>query len=385
MINPSTWTTGALPLLTLGSLWLVAMVSADVCEHFGAQCPSTSACCKQGYCSADPNFCTTGCIPNASYSPQSCFPQPKCVDLSIPEGGWKGESIIPLQNFTGDPGTGNWTSDFQPNHASVNGAGDLILTLSMDGGSAKNEFGKPQGFGATISSIRSLDYGAVTAKIKSASTSPGVVSSLIVRNSYGDEIDFEWVGKEKKEVQSNFYWNNELDYTKSVHHPMPEDPTVNFYTYGIRWTPDEIQWLIEGSVVRTVYRNTTTFIAANSTYKYPSRPALVQLGIWDGGQGLQGTADWAGTPTDWADPNKKYDMTVKNLDVSCFYKGNTTTETWPPAGYGPPGYDKSKGGSVNGTDKAGGGGGGSTGSTISSVQVASTVMLGFVVLLMTFA
>jgi beta-glucanase (GH16 family) len=50
-------------------------------------------------------------------------------------------------------------------------------------------------------------YGTVTARIKSGSPSGGVVSSFIYRNAVtGDEIDYEWVGKQPNEVQSNFYW-----------------------------------------------------------------------------------------------------------------------------------------------------------------------------------
>jgi beta-glucanase (GH16 family) len=50
-------------------------------------------------------------------------------------------------------------------------------------------------------------YGTVSARIKSGSLGGGIISSFIFRSSLtGDEIDYEWVGKDSTEVQSNYYW-----------------------------------------------------------------------------------------------------------------------------------------------------------------------------------
>lgn len=67
--------------------------------------------------------------------------------------------------------------------------------------------------------------------------------------------------------------------------------------------------------------------------KYPSEPSRISFSLWDGGQGAEGTADWAGTPTDWSDPNKMYTMTVDWVNITCFQQD--TSFTWPPKGYGP--------------------------------------------------
>lgn len=46
-----------------------------------------------------------------------------------------------------------------------------------------NEFGNYQGFGVTISTTRWMQYGLVTARIKTAGLSKGVVSSMVISNN----------------------------------------------------------------------------------------------------------------------------------------------------------------------------------------------------------
>src|SRR5690242_10260680 len=111
-----------------------------------------------------------------------------------------------------------------------------------------------------------LDYGKVTAKIKTGNTSPGVVNSMITMSPEGDEIDFEWVGKDKSEVQSNFYWNRQLDYTKGKHHSVGADATADFHEYAIEWSPDTINWWVNGKIIRTLQRSETL---DQGIYKFP--------------------------------------------------------------------------------------------------------------------
>lgn len=178
-----------------------------------------------------------------------------------------------------------------------------------------------------------MEYGTVTARIKTGSTASGIVSSFITKNTVGDEIDYEWVGLNPSEAQSNYYWNGTLDYTHGAHHPIGADSTADYHIYTIEWLPDHISWIVDGNVVRTVNKQ-DTLDAATGLFKYPSRPSRVQLSIWDGGMGADGTASWAGK-TDWSDQSKTYTMTVDWVNITCLYNGNAST-TWPPAGYGPP-------------------------------------------------
>ncbi|ORY01596.1 hypothetical protein K493DRAFT_388651 [Basidiobolus meristosporus CBS 931.73] len=87
-------------------------------------------------------------------------------------------------------------------------------------GTHRNSYGRLQEFGATVTSVRWIQYGNVTTRVKTASTSPDVVTSFIIRNPEGDEIDFEWVGGSPDQVQTNYYYNVILDYKNGRKTPV---------------------------------------------------------------------------------------------------------------------------------------------------------------------
>ncbi|CAG8433520.1 6286_t:CDS:2 [Diversispora eburnea] len=272
-----------------------------ICEHYGSNCPQDSPCCNKGWCSNDINL-----------------------------------KIKKLADFTGDPNEADWTSDFTPDNSATDG-NNLLLNMKLDT-SKKNEFGNYQGFGATVSSTRWMLYGTVTARIKSGSSSLGVVSSFVVSNNtvstIGDEIDLEWVGLNTNEVQTNYYWHGVIDYTKGEKIPVGADASKDFHTYTIDWQPELLSWYVDGKLVRQVTKE-STYDQGAKVYKYPSEPSRISFSLWDGGEGAKGTADWAGTPTDWSDPNKMYTMAVDWVNITCFQQD--TSFTWPPQGYGPQG------------------------------------------------
>ncbi|KAK9763787.1 putative glycosidase CRH2 [Basidiobolus ranarum] len=307
-------------------LFLLTGVSA-ICKNFGANCPENAPCCLQGWCSNDSRYCAVGCEPENSFKPASCYPQPKCVSF---KEEFNQPKIATLSNFTGDPTVADWTSDFLPDHSTIEN-GNLILNMPL--GQQNNEFGRVQGFGATVSSVRWLDYGVVNARIKTASTSPGIVSSFITRNLFGDEIDFEWVGKNSREIQQNFYYNNVLNYTNARFSVIEADTSADYHIYTIDWQPDYIRWSVDGQELRTVNRQ-DTWDPELKAFKFPYRPQRVQFSIWDAGQASDGTSEWAGGRTDWSDANRVYKMYIDWVDVQCKYSGNETAP-WPG-----PGYDK---------------------------------------------
>jgi beta-glucanase (GH16 family) len=317
-----------------------------ICEHFGKKCDKTSPCCKNGYCDSKPSFCADGCEPENSYSEKSCYPRPGCVNFETTFDDAK--KLIQAVDYDANPNNYDFVSEFQPDHASIDNG---HLRLDMKYSNKKNEAGNYGGFGATVTWTRFIEYGKVTAVIKSASLSKGVVSSFITRSPEGDEIDFEWVGKNPTQVESNFYFNNELDWTKGGKHEVGGDTSKEFHEYTIEWMPDYITWYVDGKAIRTV-RKTDTDRLSNGTYKFPNKLSRVQFSIWDGGSSAEGTAQWAGTPTDWSDKSRVYSMYVKSLKIECLYP-NKTGE-WPPEGYGPI-KDKKKGGKSDSDDDDGAG------------------------------
>ncbi|PVU92397.1 hypothetical protein BB561_003851 [Smittium simulii] len=249
------------------------------CEKYGdgkSNCPKSSPCCYQGYCDSSAVFCILGnCRPGDSFSPESCWPKPHCSNI---DSKFTDPSVlVNKRKFTGDVAKQIWW----------------------------------------------VDHGTFTADIKSGCTQPGVVSSFIVRNEFGDEIDFEWVGLDKTNVQTNYYYNDELDYTKMLASKPLGDSTDKFISYTIDWQPDSVSWYADNKLIRTVQR-ADTWSVAEGIYKFPDREAQLSFSIWDGGNtGAKGTMDWAGSPTPY-DSDTVYSMYVKNIKIKCLYNGNDT-------------------------------------------------------------
>ncbi|KAF9198558.1 hypothetical protein BGZ49_000590 [Haplosporangium sp. Z 27] len=265
------------------------------------------------------------------------FNQPKLADINT---------------YNGNPNDFDFNTDYNAESVTVQ---DSKLKIAMRLDSELNSYGRPQGLGSVVSTTRFMQYGNVTARIKTGSTSPGVVSAFIMRNEIpGDEIDFEFVGRNPSEAQTNFYYKTppdmpteEIDYNNTGKIPLGMNTASDFHVYGIEWMPDYIKWSIDGNVIRSVFRNQTVDeldpvsgvplvdkTTGQHIKRFPTTPSRIQFGIWDGGQGSNGTAAWAGSPTDWSKPNQTYEVQIDYVDIQCFYSGNGT-EKWPPPGYGP--------------------------------------------------
>ncbi|KAK8326078.1 hypothetical protein V6Z12_A11G094200 [Gossypium hirsutum] len=63
-----------------------------------------------------------------------------------------------------------------------------------------------------------------------------------------DEIDFEFLGKDKTIVQTNYYTTGTGN--REQIHDLGFDCSDGFHEYTIKWNPDSIEWVIDGKVVR---------------------------------------------------------------------------------------------------------------------------------------
>lgn len=102
------------------------------------------------------------------------------------------------------------------------------------------------------------------------------------------------------------------------------DDTYNdWHDYELNWTPDELQWLVDGKVGRTV-KKSDTWNQTSNQWAYPQTPSRVQLSIWPGGASTnaEGTIAWAGGAIDWdSDDIKKdgyYYAAVSQVDIACW-------------------------------------------------------------------
>ncbi|KAI5296571.1 hypothetical protein KEM52_000019 [Ascosphaera acerosa] len=196
-----------------------------------------------------------------------------------------------------------------------------------------------KGDAPTIGSDFYIMFGHVDITMKAA-PGTGIVSSAILQSDDLDEIDWEWLGGDGGNVQSNYFGKGITgDYDRAAFHPVA-DSEGQWHTYGIDWTKDRIQWIIDGNVVRTL-----TPQDADGGSQYPQSPMNVRIGSWAGGASDdEGTVEWAGGETDFS--QAPFKMLVKSLEITDYSTGDSysysgNSGSWQSI--------KSDGGKIDGT------------------------------------
>ncbi|KAI0594869.1 glycoside hydrolase family 16 protein [Biscogniauxia sp. FL1348] len=294
-----------LPTLAVAYLGASTVLADDVATcSLTQKCPEETPCCSQyGQCGVGA-YCLGGCDPRMSFSLDSCVPAPVCASRTMSMDST--DTIVDVSKYLGDPTKADWVAQGTP--LAYNGA--TLLTMP------KNSVG------TVLASTVYMWFGNVKAKIKTGKDA-GVVTAFILLSDVKDEIDFEWVGTELDIAQTNYYFQGIPDYTHSGNITGLSDTNSDEHEYEIRWTPDEIQWLVDGNVGRT-QKKSDTWNSTSNQYDYPQTPARVQLSIWPGGAASngEGTISWAGGPIDWdSDDIKKdgyYYATVRDVEIDCY-------------------------------------------------------------------
>ncbi|KAL4962409.1 glycoside hydrolase family 16 protein [Aspergillus stella-maris] len=168
----------------------------------------------------------------------------------------------------------------------------------------------------TIQSTFYIFFGRVEMHVKMAA-GPGIVSSVVLQSDDLDEIDWEWVGYNTSEIQTNYYSKGVTNYKNGGFFKV-DNADTEFHNYTVYWTQDKIDWWVDSQLLRTLtYDN-----AKNGTEStFPQTPSNVRIGIWPAGDpdNAQGTIEWAGGPVDYdAGP---YTMVVKDVHVQDFSSG----------------------------------------------------------------
>lgn len=127
----------------------------------------------------------------------------------------------------------------------------------------------------TLTSKFYIMFGHVEFVIKAA-PGTGIVSSAVMQSDDLDEIDWEWLGGDSAQVQSNYFGKGQTtSYDRAAFHPNA-DNSASFHTYTVDWTSDKITWSIDGSEVRTL-------VPADANNQYPQTPMQIKVGSWAGG------------------------------------------------------------------------------------------------------
>ncbi|KAF2436081.1 putative transglycosidase, GH16 family [Tothia fuscella] len=191
--------------------------------------------------------------------------------------------------------------------------------------------------GATFAVAKSGDSPQITSKwyimfgrvevVLKAAPGAGIVSSFVMQSDTLDEIDWEWLGADSEQVQSNYFGKGlTTTYNRGAFH-ADSGSQAGFKTYTIDWTANQIVWSINGQTVRVLTQ------AAAEANQYPQTPMQVKIGAWSGGDASnsQGTIQWAKGPTDYS--RGPYKMQVKSVSVTDYstgtqYKYGGTSGKW---------------------------------------------------------
>ncbi|KAL3430904.1 concanavalin A-like lectin/glucanase domain-containing protein [Aspergillus tetrazonus] len=242
-------------------------------------------------------------------------------------------SVLPLavaQTFTDcnpleetcdpDPGLNSKTfsSDFTQGESALDGwvkaSGDV--TFGPDG--AEFTVAK-KGDAPTIDTDFYFFFGKAEVVMKAA-PGVGIVSSIVIESDVLDEVDWEVLGGDTTQVQTNYFGKGDTSSYDRGTFEAVATPQEIFHTYTVTWSPDAISWIIDGNTVRTL-----NYADAKGGSRFPQTPARLRLGIWAGGDpdNAPGTIEWAGGQTDYsAGP---FTMYIKSVHIENTYPGSEYT------------------------------------------------------------
>jgi hypothetical protein len=200
---------------------------------------------------------------------------------------------------------------------------------------------------AEIQSRAFYDYGTFEVRMRAARAS-GTNSAFFtyVGSTHGrphDEIDFEVIGRNTREVQVNTFVSGKDGHGQTV--PNGTDAADEFVDYAFEWTPDRIRWFVNGKLTREI---------SGQGENVPTHAAKIYLSLWNGRcswntSHLRHPATHAGSlprlsavSTRWAPnefigaaPRPPADGATQSggphcLGPTCRRLGNHSAESWEP-------------------------------------------------------
>lgn len=172
-------------------------------------------------------------------------------------------------------------------------------------------------------------FGRVDVKMRAA-TGQGIVSSIVLESDDLDEIDWEFVGSDTAQVQSNFFGKGNTTAYDRVQYIPVSNPQQEFHTYTLDWNSDRLEYIIDGQLVRTLTYDDPLTVGGKN---YPQTPMRLKLGNWCGGcDGMpKGTVEWAGGETTFeAAPYTMYveSVSITNYNPADSYEYGDLSGSW---------------------------------------------------------
>lgn len=169
-------------------------------------------------------------------------------------------------------------------------------TLTYDGANGAAFTINQETQAPTITSNDYIFFGKIDVWVRAASGT-GIVTSFVLLSDDLDEIDWEWLGGDTTQVQTNYFSKGDTSTFNRGGFSSVAIPQTEFHKYTIDWTNSSLTWLIDDVVTRVL-----TYDDADGGATFPQTPMQIKLGTWDGGSSTSppGTVEWAGGLTDFA-------------------------------------------------------------------------------------
>ncbi|KAI0413145.1 concanavalin A-like lectin/glucanase domain-containing protein [Xylaria grammica] len=148
----------------------------------------------------------------------------------------------------------------------------------------------------TITSTKYIFFGKVDVEVEVA-PGQGIVTSVVLQSDDRDEIDWEWIGSDTTQVQTNYFGKGDDSTFDRGGYSDVANPQTTTHTYTIDWTKDYVHWIVDGNLVREL-----KYADAKSGTRFPQTPAQLKLGTWVAGSSTapEGTVEWAGGLADFS-------------------------------------------------------------------------------------
>ncbi|TQB75759.1 copper resistance protein [Monascus purpureus] len=214
----------------------------------------------------------------------------------------------------------NFYSDFTQGDSALDGWTTTAGKVTTNSKGAVFTINK-QGDAPTIQSEFAIFFGELEVKMQAA-PGTGIVSSLVFESDDLDEIDWEVLGGDTTQVQSDYFGKGNTSTYDRATFINVNSPQTSVHTYSVVWTSASIVWYVDGNSVRTLQ-----YADAVGGSNFPQTPMRIRIGIWAGGDPSngEGTIEWAGGETDFS--KAPFTMYVESVKVINYNPASTYTYT----------------------------------------------------------